>query len=119
MNREQYARDKEARLVELKENLEQLTNLENQELYILNRNCYGMPCPVCDRRVSKFEGALFGDDSTSPDHQCPHCSIELRFCVPFIVQPGSPGWHWRISDAGQERLQALLLNADTAGAQRG
>ena len=75
-----------------------LTNVEQQAQFIARLYSSPMPCPMCFNPVTVYEA---GDDTQTVGelytgrYECPHCKTELAKIVPFVIQPGTPGWDWR------------------------
>lgn len=81
----------------LNKNKSFLGSIEQQQQYILKLHVHPMPCPVCLKSCNVYEAA----DGTKTvgshyegEYRCPSCGVELKHTVPFILQPGTPGWHW-------------------------
>lgn len=79
-----------------------LTGLERQARTILAIHMTPMPCPMCFAQVSVYDA---GDETCGEmeklydgKYVCPGCDTELAKVVPFVAQPGTPGWHWRRKD---------------------
>ncbi len=92
-------------------NKRNLTSIEQQQRYVLEMHRHPMPCPVCLHKVNLYDaadgtkivGALYRGKYT-----CPSCSVELAEVVPFVMQPGTTGWHWaRKGPPTEEELKKL------------
>lgn len=73
-----------------------LSPIEQQERYILEMHSTKVPCPAChvpcniyEARGEKLPGPVYDFEYT-----CPTCKVALKHVVPFVMQPGTPGWHW-------------------------
>jgi hypothetical protein len=82
---------------------ETLTSIEKQEAYIFETHLYPMPCPLCSGLVGSREDVVM----------CPWCKVDLERVVPFVCQPGTPGWHWTLEDEDRETLRELWADSCT------
>lgn len=74
-----------------------LKGLNRQKLFVLERNLFPMPCPLC---LHCF-GAMDAEVS------CPNCGIGVHRLMPFVMQPGTPGWRWSLAKTAREALLRL------------
>jgi hypothetical protein len=85
-----------------------LMGIERQVRFCLLMGLTHVPCPMCFEPVNRYEA---GDDTQAVGelyegkYICPSCDTELAYCVPFIMQPGTPGWHWRRKEPIPNRKQ--------------
>jgi len=82
---------------------ELLHGLDGQELFVLRRLMYPMPCPLC--------GHQFGHPENHTT--CLSCGIHLRRVVPFMPN-NACGWYWEIEEDDKGEL-LLLWRAHTEG----
>lgn len=74
-----------------------LTRLEQQRLFLLERDVVRMPCPNCDHRFNLFEGLGIEIDDYdyskihTSDAHCPKCRESIRSEIPLM---GLSGWFW-------------------------
>jgi len=77
-------------------NKHNLTSIESQTRYVLERHLTQMPCPVCHEKCNVYEaadGTKTVGDIYEGEFKCPACEVILVQVVPFFMGAG-PGWHW-------------------------
>jgi hypothetical protein len=90
---------------------EQLSQLQRQKKYVLQKEMTPVPCPVCKKPLDAITAAGIDIDQydatkSKDQYRCPDCQAELELVVPFIAF--GPGWHWQIR---HEWLTAMLAKA--------
>lgn len=73
------------------------SGVEKQKMFILERYLLPMGCPLCLHRFGAMDSEV----------TCPNCEIKVRRVVPFVMQPGTPGWHWSLSKPSRDALLRL------------
>jgi hypothetical protein len=94
---------------------ENLSELDRQTKFLLQKEMTAVPCPVCKKPLDALTAAGIDIDQydatrTKDQYRCPDCQAELELVVPFVAF--GPGWHWQ---PRHEWLTAMLDKARLYG----